>query len=173
MKFGIGVAVLLLVAGITQGQTTKEWKLNVEPYGLVKAGCNWYPGHVDFLDDEHLVISAPVAYTCDKSDRNKATDTRITVIDLQGQKLADIHRADVVQTINRPTGYVTACTGDRLELLSRDLQVVSSIAVPAGKFSGCYSELGISPSRTTIGIGNLVNPYSSFTEPRQASQSRR
>lgn len=159
MKSGIGAAVLLLVARIAQAQTTKEWKLNVAPYGLVKAPCDWYPGHVDFLDDDHLVITAPVAYSCDKNNRNKPTNTRITVIDLQGHELAGTHRVDVVDTTAGPIGNITVCTGDGVELLSRHLQVARSITLSTGGRSTCYFGDDLSPSRTAAVIADPTNSH--------------
>ena len=158
MKSGIGAAALLLAAGMAQAQTAKEWKLNVAPYGLVEARCDWYPGRVDFLDDAHLVISAPVAYTCDKNNRQTSTDTRITVIDLQGNELAATRRADVVETAAGPIGYVSICTGDRVELLSRNLEVARSITLSTrGQSTGCYYGGGLSPSRTAMVIRGPAN----------------
>src|ERR1035441_89796 len=98
MRFALtGGAALFLIALLGQAQTAQEWKLDLSQYGLVKASCAWYPGHLEFLDDDHLVISAPVAYACDKSNWGKPTDTRITVIDLQGHELAAIRRTDVAK----------------------------------------------------------------------------
>jgi hypothetical protein len=154
----VGLAVLFLAACCGRAQTAKESRLNVARFGLVKTSCVWYPGQVRFLDDEHLVISAPVAYSCDKSNRDKATDTQIAVIDLQGHQLAGIHRANVVEMVAGPMGYVTVCTGNRIELLSRDLQIAGSIEIGAKGVPGdCYFRRGLSPSRTAMvvtGPGN-------------------
>jgi hypothetical protein len=152
------LAVLVLVACSGRAQTAKESRLNVAQFGLVKTSCVWYPGKVRFLDDDHLVISAPVAYSCDKGNRDKATDTQITVIDLQGHQLAGVRRANVVEMVAGPVGYVTVCTGDRIELLSRDLQIAASIENGAKGVSGhCYSHNRLSPSRTAVAIAGPGN----------------
>jgi len=154
MRFALtGGAALFLLALMGRAQTAQEWKLDLSQYGLVKTGCAWYPGHLEFLDDDHLVVSAPVAYTCDKSDRDKPTDTRITEIDLQGHERAAIRRSDVVELKAGPIGYVTICTGDRVELLSHNLQVARSIALQgSGQSGGCNFGGGLSPSRTAMAI---------------------
>jgi len=154
MRFALTCgAALFLITLQCRAQTVQEWKLDLSQYGLVKAGCPRYPGHIEFLDDDHLVISAPVAYACDMSNRGKPTDTRITEINLQGHELAAIRRTDVEKLAAGPTGYVTICTGDRVELLSHNLQVARSIALPGGGRSGrCYFGGGLSPSRTAMAI---------------------
>jgi len=147
----VSAAVLAIVVGLGRAQTTKEWTINAGQYGLAKTNCVWYPGRVGFLDDDHLVISAPVAYSCDKNSRGKPTETRITVIDLQGHQLASIHRADVIEMVPGPVGYVTVCTGDKIEMLSPGLQVATTIAIPekAPPIS-CYFNRLLSPSRTAM-----------------------
>ena len=145
------VAALFLTVCLGRAQTTQEWKLDLSKYGVVKSSCVWYPGHLEFLDDDHLVVSAPVAYSCDKSNRDKATDTRITVIDLQGHELASIRRTDVVELTAAPIEYVAVCAGDRVELLSRNLQVAWSVALSTvGQSWGCFFDGRLSPSRTAI-----------------------
>ena len=142
-----------MIALLGRAQTAQEWKLDLAQYGLVKARCAWYPGHLEFLDDDHLVVSAPVAYTCDKNDRDKPTDTRVTEIDLQGHELATIRRTDVVELDAGPIGYVIVCTGDRIELLSRNLQVAESITLSGSEqFGGCAFGGKRSPSRTAVAI---------------------
>jgi hypothetical protein len=149
----VGLAVLLLLPCGGRAQTAKESRLNVARFGLVKTSCVWYPGQVRFLDDDHLVIGAPVAYSCNKSNRDKATDTQITVIDLQGHQLAGIRRANVIEMVPGPVGYVTVCTEDRIELLSRDLQIASSIEIGVKGAPGhCYFRNRLSPSRTSMAI---------------------
>ena len=159
MRFAfVGGAALLLVALVGRAQAVQEWKLDLAQYGLVKASCAWYPGHIEFLDDDHLIISAPVAYTCDKSNRDKPTDTRITEIDLQGHQITAIRRTDVAEMLAGPIGYITVCTGDRVELLSRDLQVARSVAFwESGQPHGCYFGGGLSPSRTAMVIAGPAN----------------
>jgi hypothetical protein len=150
MKLSIvGVAALFLAVCLGRAQTTQEWKLDLSRYGLVKSSCVWYPGHLEFLDDDHLVVSAPVAFTCDKTNRNKATDTRITVVDLRGHEVAGTRRTDLVEMAAGPIGYVAVCAGDRVDMLSRNLQVVWSVNLD-GPFSGCYFWQELSPSRTSI-----------------------
>lgn len=159
MKLALASGVALFLAALLgRAQTAQEWKLDLAQYGLVKAGCVWYPGHVEFLDDEHLVVSAPVAYSCDKSNWGKPTDTKITEIDLQGHELAGVRRTDVAELVDGPIGYVTVCTGDRVELLSRTLQVASSIALSgSGQSSGCYFRVLLSPSRAAMLIAGPAN----------------
>ncbi|HZB88492.1 MAG TPA: hypothetical protein VE291_07540 [Terracidiphilus sp.] len=151
-------AAIVSVSLLGQAQTAQEWKLDLRQYGLVKAHCVWYPGHLEFLDDDHLVVSAPVSYTCDKGDRDKPTDTNITVIDLQGHKVAATRRSDVVELNAGPIGYFSVCTGDRVELLSRDLQVARSISLwSSGKSGGCYFGVGLSPSQMAMVIPSPAN----------------
>lgn len=154
MKAGTFAAVILSVIALSAGaQTPQEWKLGLTHYGLTKAACAWYPGHLEFLDDDHLVVSAPVAYRCDKDDRDKPTETRISVIDLRGHELATVRRTDVVELAAGPIGYVTVCTGDRVELLSQNLQVTRSIAISDnGQPGRCLFSGGLSPSRTAMMI---------------------
>ena len=143
----------MCMALLGRAQTAQEWKLNLAPFGLVKAGCAWYPGDVEFLDDDHLIVSAPVAYTCGKSDRDKPIDTRITEIDLQGHEVAGSRKPDVVELVAAPLGYVGVCTGDRIELLSPNLEVARSIALPeTGRAGRCFWSGGLSPSRTAMAI---------------------
>jgi hypothetical protein len=172
MKFAIAVgATLFLVALSGHAQTAQEWKLDLAQYGLVKGSCAWHPGHLEFLDDDHVVVSAPVAYNCDKNERDKPTDTRMTEIDLQGHELATVRRSDVVELKAGPIGFVTVCTGDRLELLSRDLQVAESITLSEGEPSGCYFGGMLSPSRTAMAIWGPPKSHQlrlyqrSFTDP--------
>jgi hypothetical protein len=152
MKFVLASgAVLLLIALPGPAQTAKEWKLDLGQYGLVKPACASYMGRVEFLDDDHLVVSAPVADTCEKSNWGKPIETRITEIDLQGREEASIRRSDVVQFAAGPIGYVTVCTGDRVELLSSKLTVANSITISEnGQPGGCYFGGGLSPSRTAM-----------------------
>jgi hypothetical protein len=160
MKRWISLAVLLVAAGTAQAQAAKEWKLNLAPYGLAKARCAWYAGKVAFLDDDHLVISAPVDYTCNQSDRDKATGTRITVTDLYGHKLASSYRRDIIEMVPGPIGYVTICSGSQFLLLSSHLEVATTIAIPAGeKFGGCYLNRGVSPSRTAMVIAGPTSQF--------------
>jgi len=158
MKPRLGVAATLaFVAWLGHAQTVKESQLDFARYGLTKPRCVWDPESVNFLDDDHLVVSAPVAYSCDRGDRDKTTDTRITVTDLEGRQLA-ARRADLVGIVPGPVGYVTVCTGDRLELLSRDLQVARSIVLSvSGKSSGCYFGGRLSPSRTAMAVADPAN----------------
>ncbi len=150
MKFRMaGAASLLLAVWMGRAQTAQEWKLDLTQYGLVKTDCASYPGHVEFMDDDHLVVSAPVAYSCGWSNWGKPTDTRITEIDLQGHELAAIRRTDLAQLAAGPIGYVALCTGDHVELLSRNLQDAWSVALPR---SGCNFRRWLSPSRKTMVI---------------------
>jgi hypothetical protein len=171
-----GLAVLFLVACGGSAQTAQESRLNVAQFGLVKTSCVWYPGQVRFLDDNHLAISAPVAYSCDKGNRGKATDTQITVIDLQGHQLAGTRRANVVEMVAGPTGYVTVCTGDRIELLSRDLQIVASIEIGAKGAKErpvtAISAEGFRPRARQWWSQDPVIHSSAFTKVHQKSQSQ-
>jgi hypothetical protein len=159
MKAGTLAAVILPVIALSGGaQTPHEWKLDLTQYGLTKAACAWYPGHLEFLDDDRLVVSAPVAYSCDKDDRDKPTETRISVIDLQGHELATVRRTDVVELTAGPIGYVTVCTGDHVELLSHNLQVTWSITISDnGQPGRCLFGGGLSPSRTAMIIAGPGN----------------
>lgn len=148
-------AGLILVSPFGQAQTVQEWKLDLAQYGLVKSSCARYPGHLEFLDDEHLVVTAPIAYVCDKNSWDKPTDTRITEIDLQGHELATVRRAEVFGLAAGPIGYVTVCSGSGVELLSRDLHVVWSIALPRSSYE-CYGPR-LSSSRTAIAIAGPAN----------------
>ena len=55
-----------------------------------------------------------------------------------------------------PIGFVALCTGDRVELLSSNLQAAQSIGVSRKTaFGGCYFGPGLTPSRTAIAITGL------------------
>lgn len=149
----ITAAAIISLALSARAQTPPESKLDLAPFGLAKAPCAWYPGRVEFLDDDHLVVSAPISYPCSKAARGKPVDTQITTLDLQGHRVASIRRTDVVDLIPGPSGYAAICTGDRLELLSPSLQVTQSYPLPAdGKLPGCNSVGRLSPSRTAFEI---------------------
>jgi hypothetical protein len=151
-------AALFLITMLGHGQTAQEWKLDLTRYGFVKDACASYLGRVEFLDDGHLVINAPDAESCDQTNGNKPVDTRITVIDLQGQELAAIHRTDVVELLPGPIGYAIVCTGSRVELLSRNLKIAWSMALPEdGRPGECYFGGGLSPSRTAMTISGPAN----------------
>ncbi len=143
----------LFLATLCHAQTVSESKINLAPYGFVKSSCVWYPGDVEFLDDEHLVLSAPAMTKCDKSLWDSPTDTTITVINLKGEKVASSHRSDVIRMSAGPLGYVSVCVGDHVELLSVNLQVSASIPLTEGRtVSRCsfYGEL--TPSRNGMVI---------------------
>lgn len=153
VKLAIFCSVFLLaLTAFAQGKAKQEWTLDLTQYGLIKAGCVRYPGHVEFLDDDHLVISAPVSSDC-KSYSGKPLETRITEIDLQGNKLADVRRADVALLTAGPTGFVSLCTGDHVELLGHNLQPAQSISISRKEpCTSCYLGLGLTPSHTAIAI---------------------
>lgn len=154
MRLGtVAAGILSLIALSGRAQTTREWKLDLTRYGFVKDACTSYMGRVDFLDDEHLIINAPAAETCDQSNGNKSRNTRITVVDLQGQELATVQRTDVAEMLPGPIGYALVCTGKRIELLSRDLKTAWSMVLSdAGHFGECIFGGGLSPSRTAMTI---------------------
>ncbi len=158
MKFVILWSVALC-ASTSLGQTKarQEWTVNLAQYGLVKTNCVRYPGHVEFLDNDHLVVSAPVSADC-KSYSGKPIETTITTIDLQGNKLTELRRGDVAALRAGPVGFVALCTANSVELLSSELRTVQSISV-SGKapFEGCYFGPGLTPSRTAIAIADSGN----------------
>jgi hypothetical protein len=144
---------VLFLATLCQAQTGSESKIDLAPYGFVKSSCVWYPGDVEFLDDEHLVLSAPVMTKCDKSLWDSPTDTTITVINLKGEKVASSHRSDVIRMSTGPTGYVSVCVGNHVELLSVSLQVSESIPLTAGRtVSRCSFYGRLTPSRNAMVI---------------------
>ena len=66
--------------------------------------------------------------------------------------MADIRRADVAEFTAGPLGFVTLCTGARLELLDRNLQPALTIPVSGeGPSGGCFAP-ELTPSRTAIAI---------------------
>jgi hypothetical protein len=137
---------------LSQVKAKQEWTLNLAQYGLVKTSCVRYPGHVEFLDDDHLAVAAPVSTDC-KSYSGTPLETRITIVDLQGNKLAEVRRGDVAELRAGPIGFVALCAGDRVELLSSNLQAAQSISVSRKTaFRGCYFGPGLTPSRTAIAI---------------------
>jgi hypothetical protein len=179
-------AILFLVSLPGLAQNVEEWKLDLAQYGLVKASCARYIGKVEFLDNDHLVINAPVTNTCDKKNWDKPIDTRITEIDLQGREVASVRRSDVVEFRGGLVGFVTVCTGDRIDFLSRNLQVANSITLSeTGKDSSCYLVGGRSPSRTAMAIagpartqhrlyrGSSNTPITDITTSKSNSESVR
>ncbi len=144
---------LLFLATPCHAQTVSESKINLAPYGFVKSSCVWYPGDVEFLDDEHLVLNAPAITKCDKSLWDSPTATTITVINLKGEEVASSHRSDVIRMSAGPTGYVSVCVGDHVELLSVGLQVSESIPLTSGRtVSRCAFYGGLTPSRNAMVI---------------------
>ncbi len=142
----------LFLATLCHAQIVNESKINLAPYGFVKSSCVWYPGDVEFLDDEHLVLSAPVMTKCDKSLWDSPTDTTITVINLKGEKVASSHRSDVIRMSAGPFGYVSVCVGDHVELLSVTLQVSASIPLAGRTVSRCSFYGRLTPSRNAMVI---------------------
>lgn len=155
----VGVAVLmLLAAGIACGQRAKqsagnEWTVDLAPLSYLPPHCEWNPQRVEFLDNERLVISAPVNYVCDPNDRWNGADITITVIDLEGHTLASSRQSGVIRTGPGPLGYFEICAADRIELLSGDLKVAASFDHPsAAKYSACLMPEYLSPSRSAIAM---------------------
>lgn len=153
MKYLVTCSLVLIVSpALGQSRAGQEWTLNLAQYGLIKTACARYPGHVEFLDDNHLVVSAPVSGDC-KSYSGKPMETRITETDLQGNKLADLHREDVANLTAGPKGFVILCTGNRVELLSHNLLSQRSIAVSGeGPGGGCDLGPMLTPSHTAFAI---------------------
>lgn len=149
------VALLIACLGLN-GQTSSvsEWKVDVYSFGFNAGSCAPIE-NVYFLDNEHLVLSAPVSGVCDKETWWKPRPTHLSVIDLYGHEQATLKRDGVVETKPGPTGFVAICTTNAIDLLSRNLAVAESIPVSWNKNNDapCLGMIeGLSPSRDAISI---------------------
>jgi hypothetical protein len=136
-----------------QTSVPSEWKVDLAAFGF-KAGPCASRQSVSFLDDEHLVLSAPLAQTCDKRDSWKPLPTQLSVIDLQGHEQASIKRDDIVQAKEGPTGFIAVCTPTSIELLPMNLVDAHPIPVSlrSGNGDACFDIGGLSPSRAAMSI---------------------
>lgn len=154
----ICLAVLLLAARTTQAQAARHWTLDASAFGLAKSRCAGDRGTVDFLDDNRLVVAAPLASVCNKDDWDKPRDVRVTVIDLQGHELATSTRRGVVGFMAGPLGHFAICASNRVDFLSGDLNVTTSVAMSTLDHSGfCFPRKMLSPSRTAIAISDTTS----------------
>lgn len=64
------------VFAVGQVKARQEWTLELAQYGLIKTGCVRYPGHVEVLDDDRLVVSAPVSRIVRATRARRATSSQ-------------------------------------------------------------------------------------------------
>lgn len=148
----IALSILLGASG-SHAQTVHETKIELGPYGFIKTNCAWRRDEIEFLDNEHIVLVAPRLTNCNKNLRDSPVDTTISVIDLQGHRLASSHRSDVIRTFAGPNGSLAVCVGDRIDFLSSSLAVSASIPLPERKaISRCSYFGGLSLSRDSLAI---------------------
>jgi hypothetical protein len=147
------VLALLLATSSSHGQTVRETKIELGPYGFVKTNCAWRRDEIEFLDNGHIVLVAPTLTNCNKSLWDSPVETAISVINLQGGRVTSAHRYDVIRIYAGPDASLAVCTGDRVDFLSSSLAVLTSIPLTDQKtISRCPHFGGRSLSRTAIAI---------------------
>jgi hypothetical protein len=148
----VAAALSFTLPALGHAQKTNEWKINLAPFGFSDTKCAVLPERIDFLDDEHLVVSAPFA--CERISWGNPVSVKVTIIDLQGHVLATTNLDGVMGVGPGPIGYFSICANDQVELIGADLKTVASIPLqPYGRYSPCLTENEmISPSRTAMAI---------------------
>jgi hypothetical protein len=102
---------------VSQAPKVTERTIEVERFGFIGGPCDSRQS-VQFLDDERLMLSAPLVGVCNKSDWSNALQTQLTVIDLHGTLLATKRRPGIYRMTAGPVGYAAVCTESSLELVS-------------------------------------------------------
>lgn len=89
LKSVAGIFGLFFAVGYTVAQSPKitEQTVQLERFGFKAGSCDSRQS-AQFLDDDRLVLSAPLVGVCDKSNWSNALQTQLTVIDLHGAVLA-------------------------------------------------------------------------------------
>jgi hypothetical protein len=146
-------------------QNVTEQTVALERFGF-RAGSCVYRQSVQFLDDDHLLLSAPLVSVCDKTNWSSALRTQFTVIDLHGTVMATKTRPDVYTVEAGPIGYTVVCTENTLELVSGDLSIERVISSRPSKFNPCSNIDGLSPSRTAISVRDFGESPKSFARHR-------
>jgi hypothetical protein len=156
-----------LAMGITFAQSPKvtERMVQLERFGFIGGPCNSRQS-VQFLDDERLMLSAPLVGICNKGNWSNELETQLTVIDLDGTVLATKRRSDIYAIRAGPIGYAAVCTASSLELVSGDLGTTRTIPTRPDKFSPCTDIDGISPSRTAISVRDFDESPKAFARHR-------
>jgi hypothetical protein len=170
INFAVEVALIAfasLALGVCSAQSTSvtERTIQVEGFGFVGGFCDSRQS-IQFLDDERLMLSAPVIGACNKGNWSSELETQLTVIGLDGKVLASKRRSDVYAMRAGPVGYSVVCTASTLELVSPDLVTTKVIPTRPGKFSPCTDIDGLSPSRTAIGVRDFDGPSKSLARHR-------
>lgn len=83
--FGLFFAVGYMVA---QPPKVTEQTVPLERFGFKAGSCD-YRQSAQFLDDDHLVLSAPLVGVCDKSNWSNALQTQLTIYSATGCYLGD------------------------------------------------------------------------------------
>jgi hypothetical protein len=144
---------VLLATSYSHAQDVHETKIELGQYGFVKTNCAWRRDEIEFLDNEHLALIAPTLTNCNKSLWDSPVDTTISVIDLQGRRVASSHRSDVIRTSAGPANSLAVCVGDRIEFLSSSLAISASFPLPEREtISRCSYFGGLSASRDALAI---------------------
>ena len=122
MRFAItGGAALFLIALLGQAQTAQEWKLDLSQYGLVKAGCFGYPGHLEFLDDDlasadlHDRERAIAGY---EQCRKLASEAPLSAEELQNPALSFVLAEPVLDVGLRQTILSARSEAERMKCLA-------------------------------------------------------
>ena len=146
------VIIGLLAVGPSFSQTPKavERTIHVEQFGFIGGTCD-YRQSVQFLDDDRLILSAPLAGSCNKGNWSTPLETQLTVIDLSGSVHAT-KRRPVYWMQAGPMGYAAVCAEGSLELVSADLDTKFTIPSRASQVSPCADIDGLSPSRSAISV---------------------
>jgi hypothetical protein len=131
----------------------------------VGGACAFRQG-VQFIDDERLILSAPVVGVCNKSNWSSELETQLTVVGLDGKVLASRRRSDIYAMRAGPIGYSVLCTATTLELVSSDLATTKVIPTRLGRFSPCTDINGLSPSRTAISVRDFDGSRKSLARYR-------
>jgi hypothetical protein len=156
----ISAGLLIVGATVARPQKVTQETIQLQRFGFTTGSCESRQT-VQFLDDNRLLLSAPLVGNCDKSNWSSALNTQLTVIDLHGAVLATKARPDVYGIEAGPIGFAAVCTATSLELISSDLNTARVISTRPSKISPCSGIDGLSPSRTAISVRDFdENPKS-------------
>lgn len=150
---------------VAQPPKVTEQTIPLERFGFKAGSCDSRQS-AQFLDDDRLVLSAPLVGVCDKSNWSNALQTQLTVIDLHGAVLATKTRPDVYAMRAGPIGYAAVCTESSLDLVSGDLSTARVVSIRHDKFSPCSDIKGLSPSRRAISVRDFGESPKSFARHR-------
>ena len=73
---------------VAQPPKVTEQTVPLERFGFKAGSCD-YRQSAQFLDDDHLVLSAPLVGVCDKSNWSNALQTQLTIYSATGCYLGD------------------------------------------------------------------------------------